>query len=168
MNRDIPQISALRSHGGAFEPERQSAESSERGRAEKELRERVEEIEALIEAVPAVVLIARDPDCKLMTGNRVAHEALRMSKGENISKTAPDGRHPTHFKVMSGGVELLPHELPVQSAARGIEVRGNEHEVVFDDGERRHFYGNAMPLRDEAGNVRGARSEERRVGKGGE
>jgi signal transduction histidine kinase len=156
MNRDIPQISALRSHGGAFEPERQSAESSERGRAEKELRERVEEIEALMEAVPAVVLIARDPDCILMTGNRVAHEALRMSKGENISKTAPDGRHPTHFKVLSGGVELLPHELPVQSAARGSELRGNEHEVVFSDGERLHLYGNAVPLRDAAGNVRGA------------
>jgi signal transduction histidine kinase len=132
------------------------AESSERGRAEKDLRERVEEIEALMEAVPAVVLIARDPDCKLMTGNRVAHEALRMSKGENISKTAPDGRHPTHFKVMSGGVELLPHELPVQSAARGSELRGNEHEVVFSDGERLHLYGNAVPLRDASGNVRGA------------
>jgi signal transduction histidine kinase len=133
------------------------AESSdERERAEKELRERVEEIEALMEAVPAVVLIARDPDCKLITGNRVAHEALRMSKGENISKTAPDGSQPTHFKVMSGGVELLPHELPVQSAARGAEARGNEHEVVFSDGERLHLYGNAVPLRDAAGNVRGA------------
>src|SRR5499426_687903 len=156
MNRDIPQISALRSHGGAFEPERQSAESSEGGRAKKELGEWVEEIEALMEAVPAIVLIARDPDCKLMTGNRVAHEALRMSKGENISKTAPDGRHPTHFKVMSGEVELLPDELPVQSAARGSEVRGNEHVVVFSDGERLHLYGNAVPLRDDAGNVRGA------------
>src|SRR5262249_39405720 len=85
-------------------------------------------------------------------------ESLRMPKGSNISKSAPDGQKPTHFKVLSGGVELLPHELPVQSAARGIEVRGNEHEVVFDDGERRHFYGNAMPLRDEAGKVRGGRS----------
>ncbi len=156
MNRSVPQISALRSHGGAFEPERPGAESSERERAEKELRERVEEIEALMEAVPAVVLIARDPDCKLITGNRVAHEALRMSRGENISKTAPDGRQPTHFKVMSGGVELLPHELPVQLAARGAEARGNEHEVVFSDGERLHLYGNAVPLRDAAGNVRGA------------
>jgi PAS domain S-box-containing protein len=156
MNRDIPQISAHQGHGCAFEPERPEVESSERERAEKELRERVEEIEALMEAVPAVVLIARDPDCKLMTGNRVAHEALRMTKGDNISKTAPDGRQPTHFKVMSGGVELLPHELPVQSAARGSEVRGGEHEVVFSDGERLHLYGNAVPLRDAAGNVRGA------------
>src|SRR5215813_7259940 len=127
-----------------------------RERAERELRERAEEIEAVMEAMPAVVLIAHDPECKVISGNRVAHESFRMSKGSNISKSAPDGQKPTHFKVMSGGIELLPHELPVQSAARGVEVRGNEHEVVFDDGERRHFYGNAMPLRDEAGNVRGA------------
>jgi PAS domain S-box-containing protein len=156
MSRSVPQISALRSPGGGFEPEMPAAESSERERAEKELRERVEEIEALMEAVPAVVLIARDSECELITGNRVAQEALRMSKGENISKTAPQGRQPTHFKVMNGGKELLPHELPVQSAARGAEVRGNEHEVVFSDGERLHLYGNAVPLRDAAGNVRGA------------
>jgi signal transduction histidine kinase/CheY-like chemotaxis protein len=106
--------------------------------------------------MPAVVLIAHDPDCRMISGNRVAQESLRMPKGSNISKSAPDGQQPTHFKVLSGGIELLPHELPVQSAARGIEVRGHEHEVVFDDGERRHFYGNAMPLHDEAGNVRGA------------
>jgi len=129
---------------------------TKRKRAERELRERAEEFEAMMEAMPAVVLIAHDPDCKVISGNRVAQESLRMPKGSNISKSAPDGQKPTHFKVLSGGVELLPHELPVQSAARGIEVRGNEHEVVFDDGERRHFFGNAMPLRDEAGNVRGA------------
>ena len=129
---------------------------TKRKRAEMELRERAEEFEAMMEAMPAVVLIAHDPDCKVISGNRVAQESLRMPKGSNISKSAPDGQKPTHFKVLSGGVELLPHELPVQSAARGIEVRGNEHEVVFDDGERRHFFGNAMPLRDEAGNVRGA------------
>jgi len=129
---------------------------TKRKRAEMELRERAEEFEAMMEAMPAVVLIAHDPDCRVISGNRIAQESLRMPKGSNISKSAPDGQKPTHFKVLSGGVELLPHELPVQSAARGIEVRGNEHEVVFDDGERRHFYGNAMPLRDEAGNVRGA------------
>src|SRR5215475_5755134 len=138
------------------EMEKSALDVPRREGAERELRVRAEEIEAMMEAMPAVVLIAHDPDCKVISGNRVAHESFRMSKGSNISKSAPDGQRPTHFKVMSGGIELLPHELPVQSAARGIEVRGNEHEVVFDDGERRHFCGNAMPLRDEAGNVRGA------------
>ncbi len=128
----------------------------DRERAERELQERAEEIEALMEAMPAVVLIAHDPDCRVISGNRVAQESLRMSKTDNISKTAPEGQQPTHFKVLSDGVELSPHELPVQLAARGLEVRGNEHEVVFEDGERLHFYGNAVPLRDSDGNSRGA------------
>ncbi|HKQ76795.1 MAG TPA: ATP-binding protein [Blastocatellia bacterium] len=138
------------------ELERSARDVAKRERAEMQLRERAEEIEAMMEAMPAVVLIAHDPDCTVISGNRVAQESLRMPKGSNISKSAPDGQQPTHFKVLSCGRELLPYELPVQSAARGIEVRGNEHEVVFDDGERRHFFGNAMPLRDESGHVRGA------------
>src|SRR5262245_32188185 len=138
------------------EMEKSALDVTKREGAERELRVRAEEIEAMMEAMPAVVLIAHDPDCSVISSNRVAQESLRMPKGSNISKSAPDGQKPTHFKVLSGGRELLTHELPVQSAAQGIEVRGHEHEVVFDDGDRRHFYGNAMPLRDEAGNVRGA------------
>ncbi len=138
-----------------YEMEKSAPDVTKRERDERELRARAE-IEAMMEAMPAVVLVAHDPECRVISGNTVAQESFRMAKGSNISKSAPDGQKPTHFRVLSGGRELLPHELPVQSAARGIEVRGNEHEVVFDDGERRHFYGNAMPLRDEAGNVRGA------------
>src|SRR5215813_3297411 len=150
--RDVHKVSALQSQTDTPEPEKPAFDK----RSEKESREQVEGIEALIEAMPAVVLIAHDPDCKVITGNRVAEESFRMSKGDNISKSAPDGQQPTHFRLYSGGIELQPHELPVQMAARGIEVRGNEHEAVFENGERRHFYGNAMPLRDASGNLRGA------------
>src|SRR5215475_263141 len=100
------------------ETERSARDVTKRERAERELRERVEEIEAMMEAMPAVVLIAHDPDCRVISGNRVAQESFRTPKGSNLSKSAPDGQQPTHFKVLSGGVELLPHELPVQSAAR--------------------------------------------------
>jgi signal transduction histidine kinase len=44
----------------------------------------------------------------------------------------------------------------MQRAARGVEVRGFEEEVVFDDGSRLHLFGNAMPLYDPEGKVRGA------------
>src|SRR5215468_163999 len=87
------------------EKERSARDVTKHERAERELRERVEEIEAMMEAMPAVVLIAHDPDCRVISGNRVAQESLRMPKGSNISKSAPDGQKPTHFKVLSGGVE---------------------------------------------------------------
>jgi PAS domain S-box-containing protein len=139
-----------------LEPAKSGRGGPRRKSVERELRERIEEIEAMMKAMPAVVLIAHDPECRVISGNRVAEESFRMSKGDNISKSAPDGQQPTHFKLYKDGVELQPHELPVQMAARGIEVRGNEHEAVFEDGERLHFLGNAMPLRDADGNLRGA------------
>lgn len=70
--------------------------------------------------------------------------------------TAPGSEKPAHFKVMKDGVELRPDQLPVQRAATGVEVRDFEEEMVFEDGQRVHLLGQAMPLRDELGQVRGA------------
>jgi signal transduction histidine kinase len=53
-------------------------------------------------------------------------------------------------------VEVAPHDLPVQLAARGVEMRDYEEEVVFDDGARLSLYGNSVPLYDREGRVRGA------------
>jgi PAS domain S-box-containing protein len=140
-----------------------TAEIAERNRVEAALREseeceraQAEELKALLEAVPAVIFIAHDPECRRITGSRAAHEMLRMSQEANLSKTAPEGEAPTHFKVFRDGVELQPEELPVQLAARGIESRGIEVEHVFNDGSRLYIYGNAVPLRDREGEVRGA------------
>lgn len=129
---------------------------TERKRAEAQLRERAEEIAALMEAVPAIVFIARDPDAEVITGSRAAREILRMSPGENLSKTAPEGTAPAHFRVFRNGVEVPPEELPVQLAARGIEIHDYEEEVRFENGDSVWLFGNAVPLRDAAGKTRGA------------
>ncbi|HWQ33479.1 MAG TPA: PAS domain S-box protein [Blastocatellia bacterium] len=127
-----------------------------RKRAEAQLRERAEEIAALMEAVPAVVFITRDPDAQVITGSRTAREILRMSPGENLSKTAPAGKAPVHFRIFRNGVEVPPEELPVQLAARGIEIHDYEEEIRFENGDSVWLFGNAVPLRDEDGNARGA------------
>ena len=59
-------------------------------------------------------------------------------------------------KIFVDGVEVPLAELPLQRAARGIEVRNHEEEIRFDDGEVVHLYGNAIPLRDPSGAPRGS------------
>ncbi len=41
-------------------------------------------------------------------------------------------------------------------AARGIEINGADLTLVFQDGQECHLYGNAAPIRDREGQVRGA------------
>ena len=90
-------------------------------------------------------------------GNVIAPLALRLPYGANISKSAPQGERSSTFRVVKDGQEVPPKELPVQKAAvSGQEVRESEITVVFDDGTAREMLGNAAPLLDREGKVRGA------------
>jgi PAS domain S-box-containing protein len=136
--------------------ERKRADEALR-RSEAEARARAEELEVILDAVPGMALIARDPACHKITGSRAAYDMLRLPYGANISKAAPDGERPSTFRVITDGQELPASELPIQKAATtGQEVRESEIAVVFDDGTARAMLGNAAPLLDDKGAVRGA------------
>ncbi len=137
---------------------------TERKRAEAALRESEErerlrrrELEAILEAIPAAVFIAEDPVCARMSFNRAGQELLRLSADANASKSAPEGEAPQHFEVRSEGRILTPGELPLQrAAATKSMIEGAEFELHFVDGDCKHFFGNALPLLDDGGVVRGA------------
>jgi diguanylate cyclase (GGDEF)-like protein/PAS domain S-box-containing protein len=127
--------------------------------SERKQRQRAAELRIVLDAVPAAVCIANDPECKSITGNRMAYDLLRLPQGSNLAvvETDAEAAKPVPFRMFRNGRALEAHELPVQMAAfRGIEVRDFEQDVVFDDGSIRHLIGNAAPLRDATGKVYGA------------
>ena len=126
-------------------------------RAKVEAQARAAELSTILDAAPGMTLIARDPDCRVMTGGRVAYDLLRLPYGINLSKSAPEGEKPTNFRVYENDTELAAEDLPVQkAAATGQEIRDSELRIVFANGDSLHFLGNAAPLLNDDGTVRGA------------
>lgn len=114
------------------------------------------ELRGIMDTVPAAIWIARDPECRQITGSRASYEILRLPVAANPSLSAPHEERPAHFNVLVDGRALTPDQLPVQRAARGEHIRNFEEEVRFEDGSSRYLLGNAAPLRDERGALSGA------------
>jgi two-component sensor histidine kinase/ligand-binding sensor protein len=124
--------------------------------SQEQIRQRAEELEAVLAATPAVILIAHDSACERITGNKRGYELLRTPPGANLSLTASGRKPATHFRILQDGVELAIRDLPIQRAARGEAVHGVELDLEFDDGAHIALTGSAVPLADADGNVRGA------------
>jgi PAS domain S-box-containing protein len=125
---------------------------------QSELRERARaaELDAIMQIAPAAIWVARDPDCSVITGNRLSHEFLEIPFEANGAEPASEANRTTDFVIYSDGRALAADELPVLLAARGSTVTNFEEEIRFSDGRSRHLLGNAVPLRNVAGDVNGA------------
>ena len=113
-------------------------------------------LEALIDAMPAAVLIVRDPKCSQMTCNPAGSEIIGAIKGQQFSMDAPDHEY-TRLEIRRDGVPISIEQLPIRVACvTGQSVMGDEIEIIRSDGVTRQFYGNAVPLLNRDGTVRGA------------
>ena len=124
--------------------------------SERNERDRLAELTALLDAVPMPVFIAHDPECRHITGNRAADELLRNPRGAEASLGAPRQTRPRHFRVFKDGRELAVEELPAQRAARGERVEAMELTLVFDDETEREVVGYATPVFEADGRPHGA------------
>jgi len=147
---------AIRMSGAGMDITRFKETEEELKRARAEAKAQADDLAAVLDAVPAATFLAQDRSCENIVSNRAACELLRVPYGSNTSKSAPEGERPT-FVLLENGRELTPEELPVQQAARtGEAVRGKELQIRFADGTSIYEFGHAVPLLDEAGEVRGA------------
>ncbi len=136
--------------------ERKRAEASLR-EAEEFQRQKSEELETILAAIPTAVIIAKGADCVEMIGNRAVYELLRLSPEMSLSKSAPPERASKNYEVFLEGQCLSPGELPIQKAAATKNaVLGAELEIRFVEGDSKFVLANALPLFDDAGEVRGA------------
>jgi diguanylate cyclase (GGDEF)-like protein len=123
---------------------------------ERLLERRGAELDAVMETVPVAVWLVHDPDACRITGNHRAAQMLRLDPGGNLSLTAPEGHRQRRFRVLRDGEEARPEDLPLQRAARGEPVNGQEIRVAFDDGALLDMLISAAPVRDSLGKPAGA------------
>lgn len=119
-------------------------------------RQRGEEFKRLTDLAPIPILVAHDPECREITGNATANTLWEARRDENVSAEPAIGERNTTRRYFQAGRELRPEELPMEVAARtGEDVRNSELEVLLPSGKRSTVLGNASPLRDDDGRVRG-------------
>ena len=114
---------------------------------------RTSELEGLMQAAPAALFVASDRECRRVKANPAAERLLRLRRGEN---PVADDRGGRAFSVYEGNRQLALDQLPLQRAATGEVVRDATLTLRFADDDRLHVVINALPLRDEAGEVVGA------------
>lgn len=126
-----------------------------RKRLEEKLCQRAEEVYKTIDVAPVALLVAMDPECRDVSGNRAANDILETEQGANLSPGARAAMAQP-WSILRNGVEIPVNEWPLLLAVRGTEVRGYELEAVGTSGKRTLLRADATPLRDANGRVRGA------------
>jgi PAS domain S-box-containing protein len=135
---------------------RQGADYLERREIEERLRARNEELESLFRLVPVPVWIADDAECRQVRCNRAASDLLGVLESENFSQAAAE-RRAVPIWLKRDGCRLEREELPLQrAAATGQPQHETEIDVQTPDGRHLTMSGNAVPVFDSSGAVRGA------------
>ena len=123
--------------------------------SEERALEQSADLKAVIDAMPAGVLIAHDPKCSQLTCNRAGLEITGAAEGQNLFKDAFCER--PQLEIRRRGVPISIEQWPIQIACvSGQTVIGDEIEIIRADGVTRNFFCNAVPLFDSHGAVKGA------------
>lgn len=131
------------------------AEESRRASEERE-RAKAQQLAAILDGIPAIIVIAHDRHGRHITVSRYGGAVLGWPEHANVATMLTADGRANGLRVRQNGVEVRAEDLPLQRACRGIEVRDVELEFQLPDGSRRSVIGNAIPLRGQDGTVQGA------------
>jgi len=140
--------------GTSTDISRQIAAEDQIRRLNDELRQRVRELETIMQELPIGVVVAHDPECQRVTSNAALRELLHH---DILTDPVSADWSNLPYEVFLGGTMMPPSEMPLQKAARTGEAQGPlEVEVRFRDRTVAYIITSASPLLDENGNVRGS------------
>jgi PAS domain S-box-containing protein len=123
----------------------------------KQTSETLAELQTILDTAPVAIWIARDPECRIITGNTYANELFKIRQGDNISRSSLAGEETISYRVLHNKLEVPPENLPAQEAATtGKPVTPWEMDLEFEDGRQLHMLIGAVPLFDQDGRVRGS------------
>ncbi|RPI16710.1 MAG: PAS domain S-box protein [Ignavibacteriae bacterium] len=125
--------------------------------SEQKYKAKSQELETLLDAIPSIVWIAHDPECKVMTGNKASYDFLKLAEGVNVSASTSAVLNARIVEQRINGVPVKAEDLPMQKSVRTKKsYPAVEIEMIFDNGQSRILYGNAVPIFDDKGNVTGS------------
>ena len=115
------------------------------------------ELNALIDAMPAGILIFHDSKCIHVTCNPTWLEIIGGTGELNKNFFDDASCWQPQVEIRRAGVPISFEQLPISLAcASGQPVIGDNIEIIRADGVARQYYGNAVPLFDGHGAVNGA------------
>ena len=117
------------------------------------LRERTQELEAVLETAPAAVWFTYDSAVGHVKSNAHAARMLRMPAD---SESPIASGQLTHFEVFKDGAPCPMDALPLDRSFRGEHLRDEEYVFRFVDGTEITLLTSAEPLHDAAGDIAGA------------
>ncbi len=133
---------------------RNEAQAAQQAVAQSEGRysTRATELQAVLDATPAIVWMSLDPQCRILMGNRYACKFYNQPEGTNFSMSPSGAVEQLGHRYCRNGVEVPADELPMQLAVRtGLPQTDVSLDVAFAGGPVYSLFGNAVPVFDPDG-----------------
>ena len=130
---------------------------TKRKKAEQQLVETTQRLQALMTAVPVGISFSDDATCQRVSGNPAVLAQFEVTLQDNLSASAPSADEPGRkVQFFLGGRPLADYELPLQRAvAENSVIPPMELEVLLPSGRRWFADASGAPVRDAQGRVIG-------------
>ncbi len=119
----------------------------------KNLEQRIEEMEAFLNTTPIGLCITTDLSAKAIRGNPSIEQMFGLPANSELSLGSLS---PPPLRALVNGSEPSTNELPMQRAVRGENVTNELLDIERPDGKTITMLCNAVPLFNQQGAVRGA------------